>query len=1036
MSNSLRTLPPPPTSPSKSTTTKALYQASPSRSPPNSPFNNSITTPGKDISASLLGEEWKSAKSERTAALSALLQQEEDLVNTGTPLITPYNLPDRAKGDVLANLERKEALRLSRLKLLEKRVAEEVWGKEDATFHPAINPKSVALLKEYEGGVSERMKSREEESRIKKMGKEYEYVNFDGKTGQRYGKPVVNKSNDVEITKGWRSAKGAAGDPTGTQSGVDSDGDSDDPSLSSALDGIRVEEALYNDAAERKSRHDNTVESAANTAKQTSNLYAYKSPTRRKHDSKLVQKNLSRKLSEAFDILVGGSGALDQSSDSAGLLTEALVLKWLNTFKEQGLITQRMFKDLPLSDVEDADGVIPDGNRDNLIVSREMAAEVFRGFINETQRRAYHRATSMEYKDISHDGTNNTSEPHGIDLRSFLKVGLPCCEGALSSGDSCYDDFHSKDKEVAAPDGDGGSEKNDETPGTPKAKEPAKDNNWLYPSPHPRSTSPTPATHTPLTTSTLQIPSKFSKPTAYFCRASIRYITLTHAQTQLEREEAELGMLSFKPELCANSLRIDKNVRKLSFFKNSDRVDVMMRSAKNVELKVARKKEALEEKEMEPCSFQPEITKYKFKESIEPPAIKVRYTRKSALKASNGSISDEMSDGEKEDKDGWGKVRVVKFREATSPVNDTAAKENDKEGDPLSVSMLENGENGGAELDYDYYDNPTDSDRGRTVSGQSFNSSIASSKASIHGWTGPIEVQEYLSKAAHERLYERRPHPKKQDANKTVATLEERELAQCTFQPTINRGKRELKERVGVTRRNTWFGFSLNVGAGGTVEERRQKLEDDRRMRGTSSRSPVHDQSVHLNHAVHGGRGRINTVDHDRDGVVPKNFNKAIDKLKAVNKAREDRLKFEENSGYTEESYQKALALRKKGIAAPKFENKDTKKRAVKLYMDVKLKANKTGRIALRDGDRPVVLAKTFAKIHSVGSEMVSKLAVVIEQNMRANNVVVGKLERSAGAGGGSNDGGDEEDAVDLVGNEVAGDIGETREEVSEINAE
>jgi len=489
---------------------------------------------------------------------------------------------------------------------------------------------------------------------------------------------------------------------------------------------------------------------------------------------------------------------------------------------------------------------------------------------------------------------------------------------------------------------------------------------------------PTPLHPTPL--ATLLLPAQYSKPTAYFCRAAIRYATIHVTEEKIAKEEEEENKFSFKPKLCKNSLKIDKNLRKKSFFNADDRVDVMMRSAANVQMKVKKKKAELDDEEIKECSWKPKINSdYKFKDA--PPAAsggeplspssredsrEDSRERKSSLRGSSSSVgSEEESSLPKE---GHVKIRVVQFRERTvGPV--------DNGNQPLSIDMLN------VEEQDDYAcDNPTDSERGRTMSGASIGSTM--SRQSIQGWDGPIPVQEYLAKSAHERLYERRPHPKKQEVTR-VASLEERELKMCTFQPKINKGKRELKDRVDVKRRNTWFGLSLATGIGGSPKERKDHLDQERVMRMMSGSE---------GRAASPGRGRIDTLDHDGNDTVPEGFDKAIKRAKEVNKSREDKMKYAENAGYTEESYQKAMSLKKQAAKAPTFKH-EKKKREIKLYMDVKLGKGKKGRIALRDGDRPEVLAKSFARVHSLGRDMEIKLTGVVEQYMRVNGIVVSKAK-------------------------------------------
>jgi len=68
-------------------------------------------------------------------------------------------------------------------------------------------------------------------------------------------------------------------------------------------------------------------------------------------------------------------------------------------------------------------------------------------------------------------------------------------------------------------------------------------------------------------------------------------------------------------------------------------------------------------------------------------------------------------------------------------------------------------------------------------------------RKSVKGWEGGVTVREYMSEpVVYERLYGRRSNPKTHKTT-TKETWEERELKECTFEPKINRGKRELKGR-------------------------------------------------------------------------------------------------------------------------------------------------------------------------------------------------------------------------------------------------
>ena len=97
---------------------------------------------------------------------------------------------------------------------------------------------------------------------------------------------------------------------------------------------------------------------------------------------------------------------------------------------------------------------------------------------------------------------------------------------------------------------------------------------------------------------------------------------------------------------------------------------------------------------------------------------------------------------------------------------------------------------------------------------------------------------------------------------------------------------------------------------------------------------------------------------------MPKGFKKAIEKQKSVLKMRREKAAFEENGGYTDETWKAAKEKYKGGVKPFSFQTGErvVKRREAKLFMDVKLSRSKKGRIGLCDGDRPAGEERRGAK--------------------------------------------------------------------------
>ena len=87
------------------------------------------------------------------------------------------------------------------------------------------------------------------------------------------------------------------------------------------------------------------------------------------------------------------------------------------------------------------------------------------------------------------------------------------------------------------------------------------------------------------------------------------------------------------------------------------------------------------------------------------------------------------------------------------------------------------------------------------------------------------------------------------------------------------------------------------------------------------------------------------------------------------------------------------------------------------MFMDVKFgKGVKDGHIAIADGDVPAVLAANFCRVYSLDANTERNLTALVLQNMRSQNIQIGRLAGGAhdsGAAGASKTaatGGDEYD--------------------------
>ncbi|GMH94633.1 hypothetical protein TL16_g12961 [Triparma laevis f. inornata] len=954
--------------------------------PPLPPPKN--TTPLK-ISKSLVGKEWEDKKKQRNEKLAKRLEEEEQKTLTFSPAINRYHLPDRTADDVLENMNRKEKLRQVRLSRLRDDAKK---SEPNYTFSPAITLHSSTPLDGEP--VLSRLQTEHETAMVELEKKKWIIKNFDGETGQKLFEPVINSGGDYG-NMGWRSERNEEEEVDKTKETMnpmtpsqnildvseidtfkDSVGSLDDDSnelartlgtppepdsgLPSASGmyretpskGEMASQALYKDASDRKARLKDMLDYVEDVHKSRSAIGHLSV-----RSGKLAKKNMERKLYEAFLEMKN-----DEECDS---INKSHVLAHLKKYKENGYINILLF----MKEGEE-------GEEDMERVCGEMAEEIYGSFGGGKE---------------------------GVKFPDFLRVASACCIGALSSGYSTKDEIDPTLATAATKNLKSSLQNETPVPVPGTSKSPV----YMYPRKNrfkedfgdkedeeDTEPPPPPTPSSPANLSSLP----YSKSTIYFCRASIRSITLNHTKKLLSQEESV--QFPFQPELCAKSLEMDKR-KQMGGGGTENRIDMMQVKRKMQEVKLKQKRVEKVKKETEDCTFRPEITKYKFQfskkatvedvfvdssngdeeeesqqqrqfeenegspakieneqveqglmppkgiEGEEDPLAEIEAEREAERQQTvqfeeKEELLGVSQGGSKKSKPKPGHVviRSVRFKSA-SPDNSLAApaQTNPPSNPPAPLS-------------------PKSSSRGRTLSMESHgtNDTAGTSNASRHsirGWDGPIEVADYLSQPAFDRLYNRRPHPERKEHKKNE-TEEERKLRECTFTPRINIGTRELVDRK--KRRNTWFG---------TYE------------------SPEGKASW----------GKLTEVNHEKDGLIPKNFDKDIDRQKRANKLRNKARAFEENGGYTEDTWKAAKEKYDlEGVKPFSFQTgeRQSERRETKLFMDVKLSKSKKGRIGICDFDKPRNLARTFARTYSLNKETEKKLTKVIRAYMEANDILVG----------------------------------------------
>ncbi|GMH98896.1 hypothetical protein TrVE_jg7274 [Triparma verrucosa] len=991
-----------PTSPARSNTTTQVGTPNVRSSakplePPLPPPKN--TTPIK-ISKSLVGKEWEDKKRQRNEKLAKRLEEEEQKTLTFSPSINRYHLPDRTADDVLENMNRKEKLRQVRLdRLRDARKQEE----PNFPFKPQITIHSSTPMDGEP--VLDRMDQEHEMALLELEKKKFMLKNFDTMTGQKFFEPVINSGRGDYGKSGWRSEQSILENGGGSTPNSNSDNkntldvseidsfkdsvmeseDDDSNELARTLGtppehdsnftssqrqqqsqyqyesggatpskGEMASKALYKDADDRKQRLKDMLDYVEDVHKSKSAIGHLSA-----RSGKLAKKNMERKLFEAFN---------EMSSDEAKeFITRTDVLNHLIKYKESGYINILLF----LKDGEDLE-------EDLQRVCGEMADEIFSSF----------QATA--------------SSESSVVFPDFLRVASACCIGALSSGYSTKDELdHEKDGNAAAtkaPMTDDGTPVG--TSKSPVYMYPRKNRNFKEkeeadqadggdeaPAPPQAPTTPSSPNHSSL---------PFSKATIYFCRASIRSVTINHTKRLLAKEEEQ--QYTFEPALCAKSLEMDKRKHMEGREVSADnRIDMMQVKKKMQEVKLKQKREEKVKKEREGCTFRPKITKFKFnfakkgqgdgkgedtiddvfvdssngdeeeeqqqqQQFVENGGKHNGGVLEQGLMPPKGIEGEEDSVAEIEEE----RQQTVQFQEEEEELLGGGSKENPKPkpGHVVVRSVRfragsggdEDLENGLGPLSPKANDDEAAAaTKTRTLSMDTNGTADTSSasRQSIRGWDGPIEVADYLSQPAFDRLYNRRPHPEKMEHKKSE-TDEERKLRECTFTPKINKGTRQLVDRK--KRRNTWFG---------TYE------------------SPEGKASW----------GKLTEVDHEKNGLVPKNFEKDISRQKKANQQRNKARDFQENGGYTDETWKAAKEkYDAEGVKPFSFltGERENTRRETKLFMDIKLSKGKKGRIGICDFDKPRNLARTFARTYSLNKETENKLTKVIKAYMEANDILVG----------------------------------------------
>ena len=495
------------------------------------------------------------------------------------------------------------------------------------------------------------------------------------------------------------------------------------------------------------------------------------------------------------------------------------------------------------------------------------------------------------------------------------------------------------------------------------------------------------------------------KSTVAFCRGGIRWVTITKTAREISREEEKEKKYTFKPSLCQRSLEMDARRTGDQDVTGTKRIDMMEMKKRMVQSKVSHKREFLEKEEVKDCTWKPEITNYLERVSSKKKRGGEVGGGGKEVEEGVGGMGEETGELEQEEEEDEeekekeedeeekekekeeeekgmssadsaplppaGRVTIARAVRFQAPPEPPTVDSDYKNRKASTVSIYEDsndGSNWGGSFaggeEVDISDNNKDSDSCDFEGDEGDPNNDSMGRKSVKGWDEGVTIQEYLQEPAHERLYGRRNNPKTHRAT-SEEHWEQRELSQCTFEPKINKGTRELKGRK--QRRNTYFGLYSD-----------HMSKEDLKL----------------------SRGRMKSIHHDEEGVVPAGFYESIKMRKKVLEEQKKKKEWEENAGYTKKSWERARKLQKEGVKAFSFDGRPARsRRQPKLYMDVKISASKKGRIGICDGDKPATLARDFARTYSLNGEVRRKLEGVVERYMEENGVRVGGGGKSSGGG-------------------------------------
>lgn len=112
----------------------------------------------------------------------------------------------------------------------------------------------------------------------------------------------------------------------------------------------------------------------------------------------------------------------------------------------------------------------------------------------------------------------------------------------------------------------------------------------------------------------------------------------------------------------------------------------------------------------------------------------------------------------------------------------------------------------------------------------------------------------------------------------------------------------------------------------------------------------------------------------------PKGFQREVERVRKQ-REQQEKMKLEEEKRRKGENYAKQRLTKAK---PPSFLSKSSSKRALLLSLDVQLAPNRTGRVGIKEGDDPELVAKNFCKTYRLSRKIQENLTAQFVMHMES----------------------------------------------------